>query len=82
MLCAALLLYNKLSSLRPSGMFAWSVTHVRGTRSSPIRRDPEYAFTPLLIFLSPSLKVIAVCEHHGVKDVMELKYDWNDEVIL
>jgi hypothetical protein len=21
-------------------------------------------------------------EHHGIKDVMELKYDWNDEVIL
>jgi hypothetical protein len=27
-------------------------------------------------------KVIVACEHHGIKDVMELKYDWNDEVIL
>jgi hypothetical protein len=27
-------------------------------------------------------KVITACEHHGIKDVMELKYDWNDEVIL
>jgi hypothetical protein len=27
-------------------------------------------------------EVIATCEHHGIKDVMELKYDWNDEVIL
>jgi fructose-1,6-bisphosphatase len=27
-------------------------------------------------------KVIAVCEHQGIKNVMELKYDWNDEVIL
>jgi uncharacterized protein YdeI (YjbR/CyaY-like superfamily) len=27
-------------------------------------------------------KVIAACEHHGIKDVMELKYDWNDDVIL
>jgi hypothetical protein len=36
----------------------------------------------MFIFLSPSLKVIVACEHHGIKDVMELKYDWNDEVIL
>jgi hypothetical protein len=27
-------------------------------------------------------KVIATYEHHGIKDVMELKYNWNDEVIL
>jgi hypothetical protein len=27
-------------------------------------------------------KVIAACEHHGIKNVMELQYDWNDEVIL
>jgi hypothetical protein len=27
-------------------------------------------------------KVIAACEHHGIKDVMELKYEGNDEVIL
>jgi hypothetical protein len=27
-------------------------------------------------------EVIAACEPHGIKDVMELKYDWNDEVIL
>jgi hypothetical protein len=27
-------------------------------------------------------EVIAACEHHGIKDVMELKYDRNDEVIL
>jgi hypothetical protein len=27
-------------------------------------------------------EVIAACEHHGIKDVMELKCDWNDEVIL
>jgi hypothetical protein len=27
-------------------------------------------------------EVIAACEHHGIKDVMELKSDWNDEVIL
>jgi hypothetical protein len=27
-------------------------------------------------------EVIAAHEHHGIKDVMELKYDWNDEVIL
>jgi hypothetical protein len=26
--------------------------------------------------------VIAACEHHGIKDIMELKYDCNDEVIL
>jgi hypothetical protein len=26
--------------------------------------------------------VIAVCEHYGIKDVMQLKYDWDDEVIL
>jgi hypothetical protein len=28
------------------------------------------------------VEVIVVCEHHRIKDVMELKYDWNDEVIL
>jgi hypothetical protein len=27
-------------------------------------------------------EVIASCERHGINDVMELKYDWNDEVIL
>jgi hypothetical protein len=27
-------------------------------------------------------EVIAACEHHGIKDVMELKNDWNDEMIL
>jgi hypothetical protein len=27
-------------------------------------------------------EVIAACEHHGIKDVMEQMYDWNDEVIL
>jgi hypothetical protein len=27
-------------------------------------------------------EVIAACEHYGIKDVMELKSDWNDEVIL
>jgi hypothetical protein len=27
-------------------------------------------------------EVIASCEHHRIKDVMELKYDWNDDVIL
>jgi hypothetical protein len=27
-------------------------------------------------------EVIAACEHHGIKDVMQLKYDWSDEVIL
>jgi hypothetical protein len=27
-------------------------------------------------------EVIAACEHHGIKDVMELKYDWNDGVVL
>jgi hypothetical protein len=27
-------------------------------------------------------EVIAAYEHHGIKDVMELKYGWNDEVIL
>jgi hypothetical protein len=27
-------------------------------------------------------EVIAACEHHGIKYVIELKYDWNDEVIL
>jgi hypothetical protein len=36
----------------------------------------------LFIFLSPNLKVIDACEHHVINDVMELKYDWNDEVIL
>jgi hypothetical protein len=25
-------------------------------------------------------EVIIACEHHRIKDVMELKYDWNDEV--
>jgi hypothetical protein len=28
------------------------------------------------------VEVIVVGEHHWIKDVMELKYDWNDEVIL
>jgi hypothetical protein len=23
-------------------------------------------------------EVIAACEYHGIKDAMELKYDWND----
>jgi hypothetical protein len=27
-------------------------------------------------------EVMAAHEHHGIEDVMELKYDWNDEVIL
>jgi Cu2+-containing amine oxidase len=27
-------------------------------------------------------EVIAACEHHGINDIMELKYDCNDEVIL
>jgi hypothetical protein len=27
-------------------------------------------------------EVIATCEHHGIKDGMEPKYDQNDEVIL
>jgi hypothetical protein len=27
-------------------------------------------------------EVIVACQHHGIKDVMELKYDWNDEAIL
>jgi hypothetical protein len=27
-------------------------------------------------------EVIVACEHHGIKDVMELKHYWNDEVIL
>jgi hypothetical protein len=37
MLCAALLLYDKLSSLSPSNMFDRSVTHVRGTNFGCIR---------------------------------------------
>jgi hypothetical protein len=28
------------------------------------------------------VEVITACEHHGIKDVIELKYDWNDDVIL
>jgi hypothetical protein len=28
------------------------------------------------------IEVIAACEHHGIKYVIELKYDWNNEVIL
>jgi hypothetical protein len=32
--------------------------------------------------VQPSLKLFLLVEHHGIKDVMELKYDWNDEVIL
>jgi hypothetical protein len=44
--------YDKLSSLKPSDMSDPSVRHVRGTRFGCIRRDPEYAFTPLFIFLS------------------------------
>jgi hypothetical protein len=28
------------------------------------------------------VEAIAACKHHGIKNVMELKYDWNDEVIL
>jgi hypothetical protein len=51
MLCATLLLYDKLSSLRPSDMLAPFVRHVKGTRFNSIRRDLEYAFTPL--FISP-----------------------------
>jgi hypothetical protein len=27
-------------------------------------------------------EVIAACEYHEIRDVIELKYDWNDEVIL
>jgi hypothetical protein len=27
-------------------------------------------------------KVFATCEHHEIKHVIELKYDWNDEMIL
>jgi hypothetical protein len=53
MLCAALLLYDKLSSLRPSDMSAASMRHVQGTRFSSIRRGPEYALTLLFIFLCP-----------------------------
>jgi hypothetical protein len=48
-----LYLYDELSSFRPSDIFDPSVRHVRGTRFGCIRRDPEYAFTPLFIFLSP-----------------------------
>jgi hypothetical protein len=43
--------YNKLSSLKLSDMSNPSVRHVRGTRFSCIRCDPEYTFTPL--FISP-----------------------------
>jgi hypothetical protein len=46
--------YDKLSSLKSSDMSDPSVRHVRGNRFSYIRRDPEYAFTSLFIFLSPS----------------------------
>jgi hypothetical protein len=45
--------YDKLSSLRSSDMSDPFMRHVRGTRFGYIRRDPEYAFTPLFIFLSP-----------------------------
>jgi hypothetical protein len=63
-------------------MFALSVRYVRGIKFSFIRRDLEYVFTPLFNVLSPSLKVIDACEHHGIKNVIELKDDWNDEMIL
>jgi hypothetical protein len=53
MLCAALLLYVKLLSLEPSDMSVLFVRHVQGTRFNSIRRDPEYTFTLLFIFLSP-----------------------------
>jgi hypothetical protein len=53
MLCAALLLYDKLSSRRPSNMSTPSIRHVWGTKFSSIRRGPEYIFIPLFIFLSP-----------------------------
>jgi hypothetical protein len=26
-------------------------------------------------------KVIAACEHNGIKDIMQRKYDWNANVI-
>jgi hypothetical protein len=45
--------YDKLSSLRLSNMSERSLRHVRGTRFGCIRRDLEYAFTPLFVFLSP-----------------------------
>jgi hypothetical protein len=53
MLCATLLIYDKLSSLTPSEMSALSMRHLQGTRFGSIRRKPEYAFTSLFIFLSP-----------------------------
>jgi hypothetical protein len=53
MLCAALLLYDKLSSLKPLDMSTPSMRHVQGTSFNSIRRDPEYAFTPVFIFLFP-----------------------------
>jgi hypothetical protein len=53
MLCATLLFYDKLSSLEPSDISAPSVRHVQNIRFSSIRRDPEYAFPPLSIFLHP-----------------------------
>jgi hypothetical protein len=54
MLYVPLLLYDKLLSLRPSEMSAPSMTHVRGNRFDSIRHGPEYTFTLLFIFLSPS----------------------------
>jgi hypothetical protein len=44
---------DKLSSLRLLDMSAPSVRHVWDNRFSSIRHDPEYAFTPLIIFLPP-----------------------------
>jgi hypothetical protein len=46
--------YDKLSSLRPSDVSNPSIRHVRGTSFSCIRRDPEYGFTKLFLFLTPS----------------------------
>jgi hypothetical protein len=55
MLCVILFLNHKLLSLRSSYMSASSVRHVQGNRFNSIRRDPEYAFTLLFIFLSPQV---------------------------
>jgi hypothetical protein len=44
--------YDKLSSLKPSDMSDPSVRHFQGIRLGCIKRDPEYGFTPLFIFLS------------------------------
>jgi hypothetical protein len=44
---------DKLSSLGLLDMSAPSVRHVWDNRFSSIRHDPEYAFTPLIIFLPP-----------------------------